>query len=126
LELALERIGREGRGLIVYEMKEGRGIGILNKLRAYALQDAGADTVEANLQLGFEADLRNYELPAEILRHLGVSKVRLLSNNPEKIAALESAGILVERLSAETDAGEAAEAYLRVKKEKLGHLIEGV
>lgn len=126
LELALELIGREGRGLIIYEMKEGRGIGILNKLRAYALQDAGADTVEANLQLGLDVDLRNYELPAAIVRHLGVPRVRLMSNNPDKIAALEAAGIEVQRVSAETDAGEDAESYLRVKKEKLGHLIESL
>src|SRR3989449_4768477 len=86
---------RSGRGLLIYEHQEGRGIGLLNKLRAYELQDAGADTIEANEQLGFEADLRDYELPAGILRYLGVGKVRLLSNNPHKIEALERTGIQV-------------------------------
>src|SRR6266851_2097928 len=95
LELALESIAREGRGLLIYEHQEGRGIGLLNKLRAYELQDAGADTVEANQQLGFEADLRAYQLPAAILRYFGVSSLRLLSNNPAKIEALERAGIEV-------------------------------
>ncbi|MGH9663561.1 MAG: GTP cyclohydrolase II, partial [Bryobacteraceae bacterium] len=95
LEIALERIGQEGRGLIIYEHQEGRGIGLLNKLRAYELQDAGADTVEANEQLGFEADLRRYQLPVEILQYFGLKALRLLSNNPEKIQALEQAGIVV-------------------------------
>src|SRR6476646_5639455 len=98
LELALETIAGEGRGLLVYENQEGRGIGLLNKLRAYELQDHGADTVEANERLGFEADLRDYAMPAAILKWFGVDQVRLLSNNPDKIAALESAGIrVVER-----------------------------
>src|SRR5450432_3948417 len=92
LELALNLIAEEGRGLVIYEHQEGRGIGLLNKLRAYELQDGGADTVEANERLGFEADLRHYEMPAEILRYFKVKSVRLLSNNPEKIAALEQAG----------------------------------
>ena len=95
LEIALEEIGRAGRGLIIYELKEGRGIGLMNKLRAYELQDQGADTVEANRQLGFEDDLRDYSLPGAILRHLGITSVRLLSNNPEKVKALEAAGIEV-------------------------------
>jgi GTP cyclohydrolase II len=125
LELAMREISREGRGLIVYEMQEGRGIGIMNKLRAYALQDEGADTVEANLELGLEVDARSYRLPAEILRSLGVTRVRLLSNNPQKVKALEDNGIEVVRLSAHTEAGERALKYLQVKKEKLGHLIEG-
>jgi GTP cyclohydrolase II len=125
LELALELIAEEGRGLIIYEHKEGRGIGLLNKLRAYELQDGGADTVEANQLLGFEADLRNYELPGEILRHLGVKAVRLLSNNPEKIAALENAGIIVaERVACVVAPHEASAGYLLTKKEKLGHLFE--
>lgn len=125
LELALAEISMEGKGIIIYEMQEGRGIGIMNKLRAYALQDKGADTVEANLQLGLDVDLRSYQLPAEILKSMGIRQVRLMSNNPEKINALESAGIRVERVSAITDAGETAQDYLRTKKEKLGHLIEG-
>src|SRR5580693_6631250 len=95
LELAIETIAREGRGLLIYEHKEGRGIGLLNKLRAYELQDAGADTVEANEQLGFEADLRGYQLPGAILRYFGLTAVRLMSNNPEKIEALERAGVTV-------------------------------
>jgi GTP cyclohydrolase II len=125
LELAMREIATEGRGLIIYEMQEGRGIGILNKLRAYALQDAGADTVEANIELGLEVDSRSYHLPAEILRSLGVPRVRLLSNNPGKVKALENHGIEVVRLPAHTEAGERALRYLQVKKEKLGHLIDG-
>lgn len=125
LELSLAHISMEGKGIIIYEMQEGRGIGIMNKLRAYALQDQGADTVEANLQLGLDVDLRSYQLPAEILQSMNIRQVRLLSNNPEKIAALEAVGIRVERVSALTDAGDDAQDYLRVKKEKLGHLIDG-
>ncbi len=125
LELSLAHISMEGKGIIIYEMQEGRGIGIMNKLRAYALQDQGADTVEANLQLGLDVDLRSYQLPAEILRSMNIHQVRLLSNNPEKIAALEAVGIRVERVAALPDAGDDAQDYLRVKKEKLGHLIDG-
>jgi len=126
LELSLAQIAGEGRGLLVYEHKEGRGIGLLNKLRAYELQDYGADTVEANEQLGFEADLRNYELPAEILRSFGLKSVRLLSNNPDKIEALERAGVQVaERVPCEIAPRATSETYLRTKKEKLGHLLEG-
>jgi len=111
---------------VIYERKEGRGIGLLNKLRAYELQDAGADTVEANEQLGFEADLRDYCLPAEILHHFGVSGVRLLSNNPDKIQALERSGIqVVERVPCQPGVTETAEQYLRTKKERMGHLLEG-
>jgi len=125
LELSLEAIAAEGRGLIVYEAQEGRGIGLVNKIRAYELQDQGADTVEANQRLGFEADLRNFEFPAAILRSLGVTAVRLLSNNPEKIQALESAGIAVaERVPCQPEVATAAR-YLTTKKEKLGHLLEG-
>jgi GTP cyclohydrolase II len=123
LELALESIAREGRGLLIYENQEGRGIGLLNKLRAYELQDRGADTVEANRQLGFEVDLRGYGLPAAILRHFGVKAVRLMSNNPEKIRALERAGIRVaERVSAAVPGTPSNHEYLRVKREKMGHL----
>jgi GTP cyclohydrolase II len=124
LEFALERIAEEGRGLLIYEHQEGRGIGLLNKLRAYELQDQGADTVEANEQLGFEADLRNYELPAAILRHFRVGAVRLMTNNPDKFNALESAGIrVVERVPVVIEPTESTEEYLRTKKEKLGHLL---
>jgi GTP cyclohydrolase II len=127
LELSLEQIAGEERGLLIYEHKEGRGIGLLNKLRAYELQDRGADTVEANERLGFEADLRNYRLPAEILLYFSVPRVRLLSNNPKKIQALERAGIqVVERIPCEIQPVDSTEAYLRTKKEKLGHLLEGL
>jgi GTP cyclohydrolase II len=125
LELSLVRIAGEGRGLLIYEHQEGRGIGLLNKLRAYELQDAGADTVEANVQLGFEPDLRDYSLPAEVLRYFGVRRTRLLSNNPEKIQALERAGIeVVERIPCIVPPLETREDYLRTKKEKMGHLLE--
>jgi GTP cyclohydrolase II len=124
LELALEQISAEGRGILIYEHKEGRGIGLLNKLRAYELQDNGADTVEANVRLGFEADLRDYALPAEILRYFGVTRVRLMSNNPEKIQALENVGVEVaERVPALVPAVESRNGYLRTKKEKMGHLF---
>jgi len=127
LELALDSIAREGRGLLIYENQEGRGIGLLNKLRAYELQDHGADTVEANEQLGFDADLRGYELPAAILRFFGLDAVRLMSNNPEKIHALERAGVRVtERVPCLVAPSEATEDYLRTKKEKLGHLLDPV
>ena len=126
LELAMTQIAAEGQGLIVYEMTEGRGIGLVNKIRAYALQDSGADTVEANLSLGFEADLRDYRLAAAVVRHFGLRRVRLLSNNPEKVAALEAASVEVERVPAEALVGDSAVEYLKVKKEKLGHLIDGV
>ena len=127
LELALESIAREGRGLIIYENQEGRGIGLLNKLRAYELQDHGADTVEANEQLGFDADLRGYELAADILTFFGLRKVRLMSNNPEKIHALERAGVEVtERVPCIVAPLESTEDYLRTKKEKLGHLLDPV
>jgi GTP cyclohydrolase II len=126
LELALEKIAAEERGLLIYEHQEGRGIGLLNKLRAYELQDHGADTVEANERLGFEADLRHYELPCEILRYFGLKSVRLLSNNPKKVEAVEHAGIeVVERVPCLIPPLESTEAYLRTKKEKMGHLLEG-
>jgi len=126
LELALMMIADEGRGLLIYEHKEGRGIGLLNKIRAYELQDLGADTVEANEQLGFAPDLRDYRLPVEILHYFGISRVRLLSNNPDKIRALEAGGItVVERVPCQVPCSESAEEYLRTKKIKLGHLLEG-
>jgi GTP cyclohydrolase II len=125
LEIALKSIAREGRGLLIYERQEGRGIGLLNKLRAYELQDDGADTVEANERLGFEPDLRSYELPASILRYFGLRSVRLLSNNPEKVAAVENAGIEVaERIPCLAAVLDTREAYLRTKKEKMGHLLD--
>ena len=125
LEIALEKIADEGRGLIIYEHQEGRGIGLMNKLRAYELQDHGADTVEANERLGFAADLRAYQLPGSILNYLGVPAVRLLSNNPEKIAALENAGIrVVERVPCVVPPTATTEDYLRTKREKMGHLLD--
>ncbi len=124
LEIALHAIAQEGRGLIIYELQEGRGIGLLNKLRAYELQDQGADTVEANQRLGFDTDLRNYELPGGILRFFGVRAVRLLSNNPEKVEAVERAGIAVtERIPCVAEVVGSRAGYLRTKKEKLGHLL---
>lgn len=124
LHKALEMIEKEGRGAIVYQQQEGRGIGIVNKIRAYALQDEGADTVEANEQLGFAADAREYEQCAEILFDLGLCKVRVLSNNPDKIRALEEAGLkIVERVPLEVRAKQPAAHYLRTKKEKMGHLL---
>ena len=123
LELALDQIAAEKRGVLIYEHQEGRGIGLLNKLRAYELQDQGLDTVEANEKLGFEADLRDYALPAAILKYFGVDSVRLLSNNPEKVRALEDAGIkVVERAPIVAPPVETALDYMRTKREKLGHL----
>jgi GTP cyclohydrolase II len=127
LEIALRDISAEGRGLIIYELQEGRGIGLMNKLRAYELQDQGADTVEANQALGFENDLRSYSLPAAILRHLGVPAVRLMSNNPEKVKALEDAGIVVaERVPCVAAVHESRRGYLETKREKMGHLFDGI
>jgi GTP cyclohydrolase II len=124
LELALDLIVAEQRGLLIYEHQEGRGIGLLNKLRAYELQDEGLDTVQANEQLGFEADLRDYALPAAILQFFRVTAVRLLSNNPDKVAALENARIaVVERAPIVVPPLETTAEYLRTKKEKLGHLF---
>ncbi|MGA8742555.1 MAG: GTP cyclohydrolase II [Terracidiphilus sp.] len=125
LELALKRIAVEGAGILLYEQQEGRGIGLMAKLKAYELQDAGRDTVEANVELGFEADYREYELPARVLKMLGVSQVKLMTNNPDKVAALESAGItVVERVSAEVAPQETFAAYVRTKQEKMGHIVE--
>ena len=124
LHRAMEMIEAEGRGAIVYQQQEGRGIGILNKIRAYALQDEGADTVEANERLGFAVDARVYEQCAEILFDLGLCKVRVISNNPRKLEALEKAGLkIVERIPIEIDAEAPAAHYLKTKKEKLGHLF---
>ena len=127
LELALATIAGAGRGILLYENQEGRGIGLMAKLQAYELQDRGLDTVEANLELGFKADCREYELPAQILLSLGVRSVRLITNNPEKVAALEAAGIrVIERISAEVEPQDTFREYLKVKREKLGHLSDGV
>ncbi len=124
LEMALGMIAEEGAGVLIYEQQEGRGIGLMAKLQAYELQDSGLDTVEANERLGFKADQREFALPAEILKSLGISQVRLLSNNPGKVAALERAGIEVtERVPCEVTPSEYAEEYLKTKKEKLGHLF---
>jgi GTP cyclohydrolase II len=124
LELALAAIADAGAGIVLYEQQEGRGIGLMAKLRAYELQDQGRDTVEANLDLGFKADHREFELPAEILKLIGVKSVRLMTNNPEKVAALESAGIQVaERISAEVPSETANEKYMQTKRDKLGHLV---
>jgi len=125
LELALHMIAEAGRGLLIYEHQEGRGIGLLNKLRAYELQDGGADTVEANELLGFKADLRSYQLPGEIALYFGLKQVRLLSNNPEKVAAMEQAGVaVVERVPCVIEPQEHTEDYLRTKQEKMGHLFD--
>lgn len=124
LELAMALITDEGNGILLYEQQEGRGIGLMAKLRAYELQDKGLDTIEANLELGYEADCRHFELPAQILKQLGVNEVRLITNNPEKVEALEVAGIkVVERISAEVPSEPTNERYLQTKREKMGHLV---
>lgn len=123
LELAMSKIAAEGAGILLYEQQEGRGIGLMAKLQAYELQDQGMDTVEANVELGYAADCRAYELPGEVLKLLGVPAVRLITNNPEKVAAMESAGIeVVERVSAEVELQDTFERYLRTKHEKMGHI----
>ncbi len=125
LELSLKQISEEGAGILLYEQQEGRGIGLMAKLKAYELQDHGLDTVEANEELGFAADCRAYELPAEVLILLGVKAVRLMTNNPEKVAAMESAGIkVVERVSAEVELQDSFAAYLKTKQEKMGHILD--
>jgi len=127
LEMALGKIAKAGAGILLYEQQEGRGIGLMAKLKAYQLQDQGMDTVEANVELGFAADCRGYELPAEVLKLLGVKSVRLMTNNPEKVSALESAGIVVaERVSAEVEPQESFAGYLKTKQEKMGHILEMV
>ena len=122
LELALATIAEAGAGILLYENQEGRGIGLMAKLQAYELQDQGLDTIEANLELGYQADCREYELPAAILKLLGVERVRLITNNPEKVAALEAVGItVVERISAEVPSEPTFERYLQTKRDKMGH-----
>jgi GTP cyclohydrolase II len=123
LELALMKISAEGRGILIYEEQEGRGIGLMAKLQAYELQDQGMDTVEANEHLGFQADCRGYHMPVEILKALGIKELRLLSNNPEKVEAVEAAGItVVERVPADVEAHATSARYLQTKREKMGHL----
>jgi 3,4-dihydroxy 2-butanone 4-phosphate synthase/GTP cyclohydrolase II len=127
LKFAMRAIHRLGEGVIIYHPEEGRGIGLLNKLLAYELQDKGADTVEANTRLGFDADERNYEACAEILKDLGISRVRLLSNNPQKVRALHAAGVTVsKRIAIEVAPRRSTQHYLKTKKEKLGHLLTKV
>jgi GTP cyclohydrolase II len=124
LEMAMQAIAEEGRGLVIYEYQEGRGIGLMAKLEAYELQDAGLDRVEANHALGFKADCRDFSLPAAILRDLGIKRVRLLSNNPRKASALAQNGIeLIVRLSCEAAPNPHSFAYLQTKKERMGHVL---
>jgi 3,4-dihydroxy 2-butanone 4-phosphate synthase/GTP cyclohydrolase II len=124
LRAAMQFIEREGHGCVVYQQQEGRGIGIVNKIRAYALQDEGADTIEANVRLGFAADLRRYEQCAEVVYELGLRRVRVMSDNPEKIGALRCAGLeVVERVRLEVEPHACFTGYLKTKKEKMGHLI---
>ncbi|MDQ6677573.1 MAG: GTP cyclohydrolase II [Acidobacteriota bacterium] len=125
LEMALSQIAQEGRGLLIYEHQEGRGIGLMNKLRAYELQDQGLDTIEANERLGFASDLRSYTLPSQIALYFGLSAIRLMSNNPEKVEAMEQAGVTVsERVPCLVPQVEFRSAYLQTKKDRMGHLLE--
>jgi GTP cyclohydrolase II len=127
LELSLKMIGRARSGILLYLPQEGRGIGLMNKLRAYQLQDGGMDTVEANQELGFAADARDYDFSAQILKQLGAKKIRLLSNNPEKVRQLEKAGIrVVERVPCQPPVSQTSRAYLQTKKKKMGHILEGI
>jgi GTP cyclohydrolase II len=127
LELSLKKIGRAPSGILLYLPQEGRGIGLMNKLRAYELQDGGMDTVEANVSLGFAADVREYEFPAKILKKLGATRIRLLSNNPDKVQQLESAGVrVVERVPCQPRISKISRAYLQTKKSKMGHLLQGL
>jgi len=124
LQLAMETIAREGRGVVVYQHQEGRGIGIINKIRAYALQDEGADTIEANVRLGLDIDARRYEQCVEILRDLGLSRVKALTNNPDKINAMRNGGLdVVERVATEIEPSKHTQNYLSVKKFQMGHLL---
>jgi 3,4-dihydroxy 2-butanone 4-phosphate synthase/GTP cyclohydrolase II len=127
LHKAMDMIRKEGKGVILYMKQEGRGIGLLNKLKAYELQDKGLDTVEANIKLGFKPDLRDYGIGAQILVDLGVRKMRLMTNNPKKIVGLEGYGLkVVERVSIETKPTERNIVYLKTKKKKLGHMLDNV
>ena len=127
LEFSLRQIAKEPAGVLLYLPQEGRGIGLINKLKAYQLQDAGLDTVQANRKLGFAADSRDYEFAAEALKALGIRKLRLLSNNPDKVQQLESAGIrVVERVPCRPRTSHHSKFYLRTKKNKLGHILAGL
>jgi len=127
LEEAMRLIAKAESGVLIYQQKEGRGIGLINKIHAYELQDCGLDTVAANIELGFEADLRDYRMPAEILKYLGATRIHLLSNNPEKVQGLEQEGICVEqRVPLEIPPSSLTRDYLKIKKEKLGHLLNDV
>ncbi len=127
LELSMKKISQASSGILLYLPQEGRGIGLMNKLRAYELQDEGMDTVEANESLGFAADARDYDFPAQILKKLGAIQIRLLSNNPEKVRQLEEAGIqVVERVPCQPRISKISRAYLQTKKKKMGHLLKGV
>ena len=127
LELSMKKIGAAASGILLYLPQEGRGIGLMNKLRAYELQDGGMDTVEANETLGFAADARDYQFSAQILKKLGATRIRLLSNNPEKVRQLESSGIrVVERVPCQPRVSNISRDYLKTKKRKMGHLLEGI
>jgi GTP cyclohydrolase II len=127
LELSMRKIGHAASGVLIYLPQEGRGIGLMNKLRAYELQDGGMDTVEANESLGFAADARDYDFSAQILKKLGATRIRLLSNNPEKVRQLESAGIqVVERVACQPRVSAISRSYLKTKKRKMGHLLKGI
>jgi GTP cyclohydrolase II len=127
LELSLKKIGQAPSGILLYLPQEGRGIGLMNKLRAYELQDGGMDTVEANEKLGFAADARDYDFSAQILNKLGAKKIRLLSNNPEKVRQLEGGGIqVVERVPCQPRVSKTSRGYLKTKKSKMGHLLKGL
>ena len=127
LELSLKEIGKAAAGILLYLPQEGRGIGLMNKLRAYELQDQGMDTVEANESLGFAADAREYDFPAQILKKLGATRIRLLSNNPEKVRQLEAAGVkVVERVPCQPRISKISRSYLQTKKKKMGHLLKGL
>ena len=127
LELSLKKISQAPSGILLYLPQEGRGIGLMNKLRAYQLQDGGMDTVEANQTLGFAADARDYDFSAQILKQLGASKIRLLSNNPEKVRQLKEAGIrVVERVPCQPRVSKISRSYLQTKKSKMGHLLDGI
>jgi GTP cyclohydrolase II len=127
LELSLKKIGHAPSGILLYLPQEGRGIGLMNKLRAYELQDGGMDTVEANVSLGFAADAREYDFPGQMLKKLGARKIRLLSNNPDKVRQLESAGVKVVKLvPCQPRISKISRGYLETKKNKMGHLLQGL